>query len=145
MLTTASKAARNDFVFMFFLYNSCFCFLFLETKVGLLGFYLLKHLGFLRIREGGRLLGRLAVVGVAGLQGLLSVETHGQVVGDALYLQLGRGGGMGAGELHFCLNLNLAGLTGRSGDSLIYCYSLNNPVTDARYSGQLPESSSLIA
>jgi hypothetical protein len=34
----------------------------------------------------------------------------------------------------------------RSGDgSLIYCYSLNNPVTDARYSGQLPESSSLIA
>ena len=29
--------------------------------------------------------------------------------------------------------------------SLIYCYSLNNPVTDARYSGQLPESSSLIA
>ena len=34
----------------------------------------------------------------------------------------------------------------RSGDgSLIYCYSLNNPVTDARYSGQLSESSSLIA
>jgi len=34
----------------------------------------------------------------------------------------------------------------RSGDgSLIYCFSLNNPVTDARYSGQLPESSSLIA
>ena len=29
--------------------------------------------------------------------------------------------------------------------SLIYCYSLNNPVTDARYSGQLSESSSLIA
>ena len=29
--------------------------------------------------------------------------------------------------------------------TLIYCYSLNNPVTDARYSGQLPESSSLIA
>jgi len=29
--------------------------------------------------------------------------------------------------------------------SLICYYSLNNPVTDARYSGQLSESSSLIA
>ena len=34
----------------------------------------------------------------------------------------------------------------RSGDgSLICCCSLNNPVTDARYSGQLSESCSLIA
>ena len=34
----------------------------------------------------------------------------------------------------------------RSGDgSLICCYSLNNPVTDARYSGQLSESCSLVA
>ena len=30
----------------------------------------------------------------------------------------------------------------KSGDSLIRCYSLNNPVTDARYSGQLSESCS---
>ena len=29
--------------------------------------------------------------------------------------------------------------------TLIYCYSLNNPLTDAHYSGQLSESSSLIA
>lgn len=36
--------------------------------------------------------------------------------------------------------------SGRSGDgSLICCCSLNNPVTDARYSGQLSESCSLIA
>ena len=34
----------------------------------------------------------------------------------------------------------------RSGDgSVICCYSLNNPVTDARYSGQLSESCSLVA
>ena len=34
----------------------------------------------------------------------------------------------------------------RSGDGSLICYySLNNPVTDARYSGQLSESSSLIA
>ena len=114
MLTTASKAARNDLVFMSFLYNSCFCFLFLETKVGLLGFYLLKHLGFLRIREGGRLLGRLAAVGVAGLQGLLSFKTQGQVVGDTLYLQFGWGGGMNARELDFSLDLDLTGLAGRA-------------------------------
>ena len=33
----------------------------------------------------------------------------------------------------------------KSGDSLICYYSLNNPVTDARYSGQLSESCSLVA
>ena len=34
----------------------------------------------------------------------------------------------------------------RSGDGSLICYySLNNPVTDARYSGQLSESCSLVA
>ena len=60
------------------------CFLFLETKVGLLGFYLLKHLGFLRIREGGRLLGRLAVVGVAGQPGRDGEDDQREAQGDEL-------------------------------------------------------------
>ena len=40
----------------------------------------------------------------------------------------------------------LLGFLDRSGDGSLICYySLNNPVTDARYSGQLSESCSLVA
>ena len=42
--------------------------------------------------------------------------------------------------------VKLRSKTNRSGDGSLICYySLNNPVTDARYSGQLSESCSLVA
>ena len=37
-------------------------------------------------------------------------------------------------------------MASRSGDGSLFCYySLNNPVAEARYSGQLSESCTLIA
>ena len=82
-------------------------FLFLYAKVGLLGLYLLQHLGFFCIREGRtRCSGFISYTRFTRLTGITGVA-HRQVVGYTLYLQFGRCGCMGARELYLCFDVDL--------------------------------------